>query len=70
LLLQEILIDDPVIAAIGSANIYRTLREKGVTIRSSNDCLIAYQAIYHNAQLLHKDRDFRSIADHTELKLL
>src|SRR5580658_8228577 len=32
-------------AAIGAAELYRLLRKKGVTIRKSNDCLIAYYAI-------------------------
>ena len=39
-------------------DIYRTLRKKGITIRKSNDCLIAAYAILADVQLLHKDRDF------------
>lgn len=39
---------DTVEAAIGAADLYRALRKKGITIRKSNDCLIAYYAIAHN----------------------
>ena len=45
-----------------SANIYRTLRKKGITIRKPVDCMIAAVAIEHNARLLHNDRDFSAIA--------
>jgi len=50
-------------------DIYRTLRKKGVTIRKSNDCLIAAYAILADVQLLHKDRDFAVIAKGYNLKL-
>lgn len=52
---------DPIEAAIGAADLYRNLRKKGVTIRKSNDCLIAYYAIRHNIPILFKDRDFGKI---------
>lgn len=58
----------PVEAAIGAADLYRSLRKKGVTIRKSNDCLIAYYAILHNVLLLHNDIDFDSIEKTTDLK--
>jgi len=51
-------------------DIYRTLRKKGITIRKSNDCLIAAYAILADVQLLHKDRDFTVIAQGYYLKLL
>ena len=41
-----------------SAEIYRTLRRKGVTIRNTVDCMIAAVAIEHDIPLLHNDRDF------------
>jgi len=50
-------------------DIYRTLRKKGVTIRKSNDCLIAAYAILADVQLLHKDRDFAMIAKDYNLML-
>lgn len=55
-------------ASIGSAEIYRSLRKKGVTIRKPNDCLIAWYAIHHDLTLVHNDVDFDLIAQHTPLK--
>jgi predicted nucleic acid-binding protein len=49
-------------AAIGSADLYRTLRKKGITIRKANDCLIAYFALFYDISLLHNDSDFNQIA--------
>jgi len=46
-----------------AANIYRTLRSRGITIRNSVDCMIAAVCIEHEANLLHNDRDFDHIAD-------
>lgn len=60
---------DPYDAALGAAELYRNLRKKGVTIRKSNDCIIAYYAIYFNIPILHNDRDFDAIARHTKLKI-
>lgn len=45
-----------------AANIYRTLRSRGITIRNSVDCMIAAVCIEQEAHLLHNDRDFDSIA--------
>lgn len=57
-------------AAIGAADLYRALRKYGVTIRKSNDCLIAYYAIWFSVSLVHIDRDFELISKHTNLKIL
>lgn len=65
----DVLKVEAVEAALEAVNIYRKLRKNGVTIRRSNDCLIAYYAIFHKARILHKDRDFTSIAKHTDLQL-
>lgn len=46
-----------------AANIYRALRSRGIAIRNSVDCMIAAVCIEHQAELLHNDRDFDSIAD-------
>lgn len=51
-----------------SAEIYRSLRRKGITIRKSIDCLIAAVAIEHNIRLLHNDKDFDPIERHCGLK--
>lgn len=57
----NVLNDDAVEAALGAVKIYRKLREKGITIRKSNDCLIAYYAIKYSLKILHRDRDFDNI---------
>lgn len=53
---------------IRAADIYRKLRKAGITIRKSNDCIIAATALEHRCQLLHNDRDFLPIAQHFPLK--
>jgi len=53
-----------------SAEIFRTLRRKGITIRKSIDCIIASVAIHNNIPLLHNDKDFGFIEKHCKLKSL
>ncbi len=53
---------------IEAANIYRTCRKKGITIRTSADCLIAAVAMNHNLELFSNDRDFDNIRKHFNLK--
>lgn len=50
-----------------AADIYRTARRAGETIRSINDCLIAAVAIRHHARIVHRDADFAVIARITSL---
>ena len=50
--------------------IYRKLRKSGITIRKSNDCLIASYALLGNLYLLHKDRNFDEMTKGIRLKLL
>jgi len=57
----NVLNDDAIEAALGAVKIYRKLREKGITIRKSNDCLIAYYVIKYSLKILHRDRDFDNI---------
>ena len=40
---------------VRAADIYRKLRKKGITIRKSNDCIIAATALEHHCQLLHNE---------------
>ncbi|TYR35565.1 PIN domain nuclease [Sphingobacterium phlebotomi] len=56
--------------AVGAAELYRSLRKQGVTIRKSNDCLIAYYAIWFSAPLVHTDRDFDQISKYSDLNIL
>jgi predicted nucleic acid-binding protein len=58
----------PIQAAIGAAELYRGLRKKGVTIRKSNDCLIAFYAIEFSTPLVHLDSDFDLVGKHSRLK--
>ena len=54
----------------GAADLYRSLRKNGITIRKSNDCLIAYYAISFAVSLVHTDRDVDLLAKHSGLKVL
>lgn len=57
-------------AAIGAAEIFRVLRRKGITIRKSNDCLIAWYALQGKCAILHRDRDFDLMVKPLSLKVL
>ncbi|MBO0932913.1 type II toxin-antitoxin system VapC family toxin [Fibrella aquatilis] len=59
---------DAFTTAIGAADLYRSLRKKGVTIRKANDCLIAQYALQADMALLHNDSDFDLIASQSPLK--
>jgi len=54
---------------LGAAEMYRTLRKQGVTIRQPVDCMIASVALEYDARLLHNDRDFDHIARHVKLRI-
>jgi predicted nucleic acid-binding protein len=45
-----------------AAGLYRTARQLGFTVRSSVDCIIAACALRHDVDVLHRDRDFTSLA--------
>ena len=51
-----------------AAELYATGRRKGLTIRSSIDCLIAAIALRGNLTVWHSDRDFEAISKFTSLK--
>jgi len=55
---------------VRAAELYRSLRRKGITIRKPVDCMIASVATEHNIPLLHKDRDFDPIETHCGLKVV
>jgi predicted nucleic acid-binding protein len=48
--------------------LYRTARRRGLTIRSSVDCLIAACALRHDLEVLHDDRDFAALSEVSTLK--
>lgn len=58
------LVDSPLTNAVveGAIGLYRTARRRGITVRSSVDCLIAMSALRHDLELLHRDRDFPQLA--------
>ncbi len=53
-----------------SAELYRSLRKRGITIRKPIDCMIASVAIEYDLPLLHNDQDFSQIARHSKLKIV
>lgn len=53
--------------AIESARNYRKLRQRGITVRKTIDCLIATRCIQDNLILLHNDRDFDPFVQHLGL---
>ena len=55
---------------MNAARIYFDCRRKGITLRSSVDCLIAQLALDDNATLLHDDEDFERIRKVRKLKTL
>ena len=56
--------------AIQSAENYRFLRAKGITIRKTIDCLIATFCIKNGFDLLHHDSDFDPFESYLELKVI
>ncbi len=52
-----------------AAELYRTARSKGYTIRRAIDCLIAAVCVRENVPLLHNDADFDRLAKVTPLVL-
>ena len=53
-----------------SAEIYRSLRVRGITIRKTLDCIIAASAIQYQVPLLHNDRDFDPIEKYFDLWIM
>jgi predicted nucleic acid-binding protein len=56
--------------AVQSAQNYRILRKKGVTVRKTIDVIIGTYCILEGLRLLHNDRDFDPMASHLSLKIL
>ena len=65
-----IMLPMPETVFVRAADIYCKLRKKGITIRKSNDCIIAATALEHHCQLLHNDKDCSPIAKHFPLKII
>jgi hypothetical protein len=56
--------------ALKSAENFRLLRRKGVTVRKTIDCLIATFVIENGFSLLHDDRDFVPFEQHLGLDVV
>lgn len=52
-----------------ASSLYRSARSRGLTVRSTVDCLIAAIAIDHGLPLLTADRDFAFLAQVSDLIL-
>jgi predicted nucleic acid-binding protein len=66
------LIESPMEASlfVEAAELYRAGRRRGLTIRSSVDCLIAACALRHDLPVLHADRDYDRLAQVCPLKAI
>lgn len=53
--------------AVAAARNFRTLRRRGVTVRTTIDLLIGTWCIENRMALLHNDNDFRPMAKHLGL---
>lgn len=53
-----------------AADIHRSARRAGLTVRSLVDCLIATIALRHGATVVHKDADYDVIAGITALNVV
>ena len=54
--------------AIKSANNYRILRKKGITVRKTIDVIIGTFCIENDFLLLHNDKDFFPLEKHLGLQ--
>jgi predicted nucleic acid-binding protein len=53
-----------------AAELFRSLRRRGITIRKPIDCMIASVSMENDIALLHNDRDFDPIEIHCGLKVV
>lgn len=74
--LRSLLLRGPLLSLAGlsdwedAALLYRRARARGVTVRSTNDCLIATVGIRSGTGLLTRDRDFEALAAVSDLMLV
>ena len=52
-----------------AANLYRTARRRGLTIRRRVDCVIAATCFEARAEIYHSDRDFDALARVSDLTI-
>lgn len=74
--LRSLLLRGPMLPMSGLADwedaavLYRRARERGLTVRSTNDCLITTVAVRTGTPLLARDRDFEALAVVSNLELV
>jgi predicted nucleic acid-binding protein len=58
------IVEDPLTSSIfeEAVDLYRRARRRGISVRSSVDCLIAACAVRNDLIVLHRDRDFDALA--------
>ena len=56
--------------AVLSAQHYRILRQRGITVRKTIDVMIGTYCIAHEHSLLYSDRDFDPMVAHLELQTI
>ena len=73
--LRALLLRGPMLAVAGlrdwenAAELYRSARSRGLTVRSSIDCLIAAVALRTDSSILALDRDFTALTNVSDLVL-
>lgn len=68
---QRVLVpEDPLQTHIAAALIFFECKRKGLTVRSTADCIVAQMALENDADLLHDDEDFNRIARIRPLRVL
>lgn len=74
--LRALLLRGPMVTVAGlqdwedAAQLYRSARTKGLTVRSSIDCLIAVVCVRTASPLLARDRDFEALTQVCDLALV
>ena len=71
---RQVLVSLPIIhptveCHVRAAAMFRSLRQKGITVRGAIDCVIAQACLDAQAELLSPDVDFEYISRHTKLRL-
>jgi predicted nucleic acid-binding protein len=61
---------DPLESHVEAARIYYECRRRGLTVRSTLDCVVAQTALEQGVALLHDDRDYDAIQRIRPLKTL
>jgi len=56
--------------AVASAQNYRSLRKRGITVRKTIDCLIATFCLDGGHSLLHRDQDYDPFEAHLGLQVI